>query len=255
MEIIGLIFVRAHREQNFPLYVEILKALVPWFFVLDHHNYARWIPIHICDMENLPASILAELFKDHGHWIVQKTTNRFSAMPVDQAHEQNNEHVKGSGGAVGLTENPFAFRKWMVSEPEQARLLKEFERDFVGREGEMKYHHEEGFSTIFKEQAMTLADIISDLGNPFSDDSDELITLKTRNVMDATVVNTIRTVESLGQEQYQRYRQAVIIDHTQSIYDPIKKNSLPPFRLPRKKCKVKTVYFLSLVYCDAAQAE
>ena len=43
-------------------------------------------------MENLPASILAE-FKDHGNWVVQKTTNRFSAMPVDQVHEQNNEHV------------------------------------------------------------------------------------------------------------------------------------------------------------------
>ena len=53
------------------------------------------------------------------------------------------------------------------------------------------------------------------------------IALETRNVMDATVVNTIRTVELLGQEQYQIYRQAVIIDHTQSIHDPIKKNSLP----------------------------
>ena len=40
----------------------------------------------------------------------------------------------------------------------------------------MKYHHEEGFSTQnnFKEQAMTMADIISDLGNSFSDDGDEL---------------------------------------------------------------------------------
>ena len=57
--------------------------------------------------------------------------------------------------------------------------------------------------------------------------------------MDATVVNTIRTVEYLGQEQYQRYRRAAIIDHTQSIHDPIKKNSLPLFR-SKKKVKVKT---------------
>ena len=128
MEIIGLIIVRAHREHNFPLYVETtLKALVPWFLALDHHSYARWIQIHICDMENLPTSILAE-FQEHGNWAVQKTTNHFSAMPVDQAHEQNNEHVKGSGGAVGITENPSAFRKWMVSGPEQAILLKEFDR-------------------------------------------------------------------------------------------------------------------------------
>ena len=175
-------------------------------------------------------------------------------MPVDQAHEQNNEYVKGSGGAVCLTENPSAFRKWMVSGPEQARLLKEFKKDFVGREDEMKYHHEEGFPTQknFKEQAMTMADIISDLGNPFSDDSDELIALETRNVMDATVVNTIRTVESLGQEQYQRYRQAVIIDHTQSIHDPIKKNSLPLFRSPQKKLKSKQTGKMSLLKNDVS---
>ena len=126
MEILGLIFVRAHRERNFSRYVESLKAIVPWFFALDHHNYARWIPVHIHDMESLPTSIHQE-FEEHGHWVVQKTTNRFSAMPIDQAHEQNNAVVKQSGGAVGLTENPSAFRKWMTAGPEQARLLKEFE--------------------------------------------------------------------------------------------------------------------------------
>ena len=57
MELLGLIFIRAHREGNFKLYVESLKELVPWFFALNHHNYARWIPIHIRDMESLPAPI------------------------------------------------------------------------------------------------------------------------------------------------------------------------------------------------------
>ncbi len=36
-------------------------------------------------------------------------------MPIDQVHERNNELVKGSGGAVGRTENPSAFRRWMVA--------------------------------------------------------------------------------------------------------------------------------------------
>ena len=130
MEILGLIFVRSHRQQDFSLYVESLKALAPWFFALDHHNYARWIPIHIRDMESLDASIRHE-FEECGHWVVQKTTNRFSSIQIDQAHEQNNALVKGSGGAVGLTENPSAFRKWMTAGPEQARLMKEFEREFI----------------------------------------------------------------------------------------------------------------------------
>lgn len=96
IEILGLIFVRAHREKNFPLYVEALKALTPWFFALDHQNYAKWIPIHIRDMQSLPTSIHQE-FHEHGHWVIQKTTNQFSAMPIDQAHEQTNQLVKGSG--------------------------------------------------------------------------------------------------------------------------------------------------------------
>ena len=41
-------------------------------------------------------------------------------MPIDQAHEQNNALVKGSGGAVGLTDNPTALRKWIISALEQA---------------------------------------------------------------------------------------------------------------------------------------
>ena len=64
-------------------------------------------------------------------------------MPIDQAHEQNNEVVKSSGGAVGLTESPSAFRKWMVSGPEQARILKEFEEQYISNlsDSESGFHH------------------------------------------------------------------------------------------------------------------
>ena len=41
IEILDLILVRVHREKIFSLDVETLKAIVPWFFALDHHNYAR----------------------------------------------------------------------------------------------------------------------------------------------------------------------------------------------------------------------
>ena len=82
-----------------------------------------------------------------GHWVISKIQNRFSAMPIDQAHEQNNLIVKGSGGAVGLTEKPAAVRKWMIAGPEQARLLEEFVTQYSPDIAEQHYHHEEGFST------------------------------------------------------------------------------------------------------------
>jgi hypothetical protein len=46
-----LIFVRAHRENNFSLYVDVLKILTPLFFALDHVNYSSWVSFHICDMK------------------------------------------------------------------------------------------------------------------------------------------------------------------------------------------------------------
>lgn len=79
-------------------------------------DYARWFPLHIRDMKNLPQSVMNE-FLQAGHWVVRKTKKRFSVMPIDQAHEQNNEKVKGSGDAVGLIENPEPFKKWMVAKP------------------------------------------------------------------------------------------------------------------------------------------
>ena len=48
-------------------------------------------------------------------------------MPLDQAHDQNNAMLKDSGGAIGLTENPAALKRWMVSGPEQTRLIAKFE--------------------------------------------------------------------------------------------------------------------------------
>ncbi len=250
LEILGLIFVRSHRERDFFLYVESLKSLAPWFFALDHQNYARWIPIHIRDMESLDTSIRHE-FEECGHWVIQKTTNRFSSMPIDQAHEQNNELVKGSGGAVGLTENPSAFRKWMIAGPEQARLLQEFENEFIPEVVNQQKHHEEGFSSqkTFKEQAKNLIQSINEMGNPFLDETDELLALDTRNVINESVVNTVRTVEALGKQKYEAYTESVK-DRTSSIHDPIKKNSLPLFRCPTHKTKNKQTGKISMLKND-----
>ena len=48
-------------------------------------------------------------------------TNKCSAILFDQGHEQENTIVKGSWGAVGLTENPAVFRWRMLSSQEIIR--------------------------------------------------------------------------------------------------------------------------------------
>ena len=77
------------------------------------------------------------------------------------------------------------------------------------------------------------------MGNPFLETSPELLNLDLQNVMDGSVSETVRSVEALGKDQYQKYRKTVILDCTYSIHNPIKRNALSLFRRPASKPKTK----------------
>ena len=192
IEKIILTFIRAHREKNFDLYVKSLELIVGFFFALDHYNYARWVPIYIRDMKSLPTSI-EESFKDY--WVVAKTSNRFSYIPMDQIHEQENAKLKGAGGVVGLTD---ALNRWMVCGSEISQLINQFESEFSVQETHL--HHEEGIATqkAFKKQMKDLIDTINKFGNPFLDDCPELIILNSRDCADDSVVATVRSIATIG---------------------------------------------------------
>ena len=155
-EIATLIFVRDLREGDFNLYIDALTNIVPWFFALDHIHYARWLPVHIRNMVAL-RDIHPTAFVD-GKFVVKKKTRQVSAISIDQAHEQNNALVKGDGGAVGLTENPAALHRWMVSGPEMARLIQEFEISTDKKKTTDLGHHEdtEHAQTAFKRDVCSL---------------------------------------------------------------------------------------------------
>ena len=118
----------------------------------------RWLPVHIRDM-----TLLSE---DHpkiydefcaGKFVVHKTSNKFSAMAIDQCHEQNNALIKELGGAVGLMTNPG--RRWMVAGPEVVRMVNEFEALQSCNQMTDHRHHEQrpGVQTSFlKEVKLSL---------------------------------------------------------------------------------------------------
>ena len=109
------------------LYVSSIKNLVPWFFILDHPNYARWISVYINDIELLETTNpdLKKAF-DEGLFSSQKTLNQFSKMAHDQCHEQLNCKIKGDGGAIGILENENALKRWMVAGPQAMQVIDDF---------------------------------------------------------------------------------------------------------------------------------
>ena len=58
--------------------------------------------------------------------------------------EQENAYVKSSGGCIGLTENPVAFRRWMLSGPELVRLQKQYFPDDDPENPRLFQNHEQG---------------------------------------------------------------------------------------------------------------
>jgi len=137
-----------------------------------------------------------------------KDQHQFLATPVNQAHEQENANRKGSGGYIGLTENPAAFRQWMLSGPELARLQKQFEEQYMsGSDSEHPsnfQNHEQGLAAqkTFQKQVNSLFNTFIKMSNPFLDDFPELVTLDSRNCVDNSETTARCALEDIGITQY-----------------------------------------------------
>lgn len=182
--------------------------MVPWFFSPDHTNYARWLPIHLRDMyrlNDLAPDVSVQFWQ--GKFAVSKMSKPISAIPIDQAHEPNYALVKGEVGAVGLTENPSALRRWMLSGPEIARIINEFEASMVPecRETEQNAkHHEDtrSLQSLFYRDVVSLTRTIEEMGNPFMEETDNLLALDTKEIMSySDALTRLRKVEEVGMAQ------------------------------------------------------
>ena len=249
-ELLILIFVRSIRESNFALYIASLREIVPWFFALDRTNYSRWLSVHIKDMlelqEKHPA--LLQSFVD-GKFTVTKTSHAFSAISLDQAHEQNNALVKGEGGAVGLTESPSALLRWMVAGPEIARVVQEFQDGVHIKQDnrDIDHHEMSGASQKrFTTHVESLVEAIDEMGNPFIEQSNDIICLSTKAIADQSVQATVNKVRSLGESQYTEFVKERLVTREKSIKDAIPQNRLPLIKqrtqrsVPKDKMKLQS---------------
>ena len=241
LQLLLLVFIRSIRTSNFKQYTDSLSKTIPWFFAMNHVNYARWLPVHLLDMRRLTQTSpdVASKFEE-GFFTVQKSSRNFSCMAIDQAHEQNNAIVKGEGGAVGLTENPNALRRWMMAGPELARLVNEFEAD-MNREANHQMpatsHHEvhKSFQTSFLVDVKALVNTMEELGNPFLEDSQDLIALDTKEIPGREAVSMMMKAEAIGQEQSKAYISECLVNRKKSMYEPIKRNKIYLFNTPASK--------------------
>ena len=142
--------------------------------------------------------------------------------------------VKGEGEAVGLTESAAALRRWILGGPELSRMIEEFEN--IGPEEETTHHENTpSFQKNFAEDMRNLTSSLEELRNPFTEGSQDLIAIHSKDIMDASVVSTVKKAEQIGEEQCKTFIKDRLIDKTKLISDTLKKNSLPTFGKHVKK--------------------
>ena len=123
----------------------------------------------------------------------------FSAIVIEHAHEQNNNVVKGDGGAVGLYQNPKALLRWMVAGPKLARVIGKvdincLDRSTVNTDTCLTHHeHTESAQVTFAKEVRGLVRVIEDMGNPFTEDRGDLLVFETRDGADPSEVEIVPT--------------------------------------------------------------
>ena len=135
-----------------------------------------------------------------GAFISNKTGNIYSAISLDHAHEQMNAQVKGDGGANGLTEDSGALRRWMVAGPHLAMVITEYESTIDNSHvGTNQKHHEQSTTQqpTFADDVRSVVAVMDELGNRFLDQTKELLTIDSQNVMPQNVVKILEQIHTL----------------------------------------------------------
>ena len=233
LELICLRLVRA----LFSLYIDDLRQILPWMFVMDHSDYAKWLSVHYRDMCVLQSAhpSVYKYFID-GSFVVNKTTKLFSSIALDHCHERVNAVVKGEGGAVGLTENLAALRRWMVAGPELSKMIQEFEGKNSSTEENVTHHEQKpAVQNALSKDVLNTVSSFEELGNPFLEEGENLMAIHTKDIMDAAVVRTVRNARKIGEEQFKLFIKERFIDRSKPLTYPLKKNNLPSLSTPNNK--------------------
>ena len=256
LETLMLLYVGSLHEGNFQLYLESFTKIVPLKFALDHTHFSRWLPVHIRDM-----TLLSE---DHpkicdefcaGKFVVHKTSDKLSAMIIDQYHKLNNALIKESGGAVGLITDR-SIKTLDGGRCRSCKLVNEFEalRSCNQITDFRHYGQRPGVQTSFLKEVKALVAVIEEMGNQFLEQSQDLLVLVTKDILDPSVGESVKKADKLSEKQYHNFVKERFNQCEKPITDVIPQNKLvllshqPPKPPLKEKMKVTALRMTAISF-------
>ena len=100
----------------------------------------------------------------------------------------------------------------MVAGPELSHLIAGYEAMSGVKDAAISSkHHEQTLSAqrSFLEKAEALHTVLKEMGNPFQEDSADLLVLNTKNIADLALAELVGTHQQRGQEQFQSFMEGM----------------------------------------------
>ncbi|CAG9823955.1 unnamed protein product [Phaedon cochleariae] len=102
-------------------------------------------------------------------------------------------------GMIGLTENPEAMRKFVLLGPEMANMVFKFEDESFNnteKKGDPNNHHNanKAAQTAFLTHEKALESVMTDLGNPFLEENEDLYHLESKKICPSSSKDTVFTI-------------------------------------------------------------
>jgi hypothetical protein len=107
---------RAERDGDWSMHLHTSHVyhMLPYFFVCERTNYARWTPIYLPSMQEIPSEVKT-LFES-GQFNVRQSAGRFNGIWSDLGTEKTIiRDAKSESGIVGLTSKKSALTRWTLT--------------------------------------------------------------------------------------------------------------------------------------------
>jgi len=137
------------------LHLAAFRQMIPYFFAAGHFNYARYSSYYLHSMEKLPQHVLDHFLK--GEHIMHHLRRLWNGIRSDQFIESTFMRLgHSSGGIIGITLKPEAFKVWALSRHIRCQILMSIMslKEIDGEDNQIvcqMHHTEEGNGRIISD--------------------------------------------------------------------------------------------------------
>ena len=132
----------------------------------------------------------------------------------------------------------------MVVGPEVARVIEEFQdgNQYWRRQTADTRHHDQtpSVQASFVKDVCSLVGVIEEMGNPFEEESQDLVILDTKDIAGPAAVETVMNAKRIGQQQFEAFTRECLLDRTKAVDDPIPCNKLEVFSTSTQRSQSKS---------------